>query len=128
MTTNQNSAIVIDSDRTSKNKKINETKDRVKKEFGDIGGFCWITKGKEIENYIPAECIEKKFAVKAKQVGQYDKFPEYIKKYYKSFESNKVSFAKSISEYITAENSKGMLDLEFQIRKLYATIQKWNRK
>ena len=54
-------------------------------------------------------------------------FPEYIKKHDKNFSNHKVAFAKSISEYITAENSKNILDLEKQIRKLYTIIQQWNK-
>lgn len=128
LTTNRNSAIIIDSDRKSKNAKINSTKVRIKKEFEEINGFCWITQGKEIENYIPTECLESKFGVVfRKKLGQYDLFPKYIEKQDKNFSNHKVAFAKSISEYITVENSKKVLDLEKQIRKLYSTIEQWNK-
>jgi len=128
LTTNRNSAIIIDSDRGSKNAKINSTKVRIKKEFEEINGFCWITQGKEIENYIPTECLERKFGVSfRKKLGQYDLFPKYIEKQDKNFSNHKVAFAKSISEYITAENSKTVLDLEKQIKKLYETIEQWNK-
>lgn len=128
LTTNRNSAIIIDSDRRNKNAKINSTKVRIKKEFEEISGFCWITQGKEIENYIPTECLESKFGVSfRKKLGQYDVFPKYIEKQDKNFSNHKVAFAKSISEYITAENSKTVLDLEKQIKKLYATIEQWNK-
>lgn len=128
LTTNRNSAIIIDSDRKNKNAKINSTKVRIKKEFEEISGFCWITQGKEIENYIPTECLESKFGVSfRKKLGQYDLFPKYIEKQDKNFSNHKVAFAKSISEYITVENSKKVLDLEKQIRKLYSTIEQWNK-
>lgn len=128
LTTNRNSAIVIDSDRRTKNAKINPTKVRIKREFEEIGGFCWITQGKEIENYIPTECLARKFGVSfKKKLGQYDLFPKYIEKQDKNFSNHKVAFAKSISEYITAENSKNVLDLEKQIKKLYAIIEQWNK-
>lgn len=49
---NQNSAITIDSDRTSNAAEINETKNRIVNECNASGVFCWITAGREIENYL----------------------------------------------------------------------------
>ena len=128
LTTNQNSAIVIDSDRRTKNAKINRTKARIREEFEKINGFCWITQGKEIENYIPASAINQKYDTKKSNRGQYDLFPDYIERIVKNFSNQKVPFAKGIAEHITAENSQEMLDLEKQIKKLYETIKQWNKK
>jgi len=49
---NQNSAIIIDSDRTGTDAELNETKVRIAKECKDAGVLCWITAGREIENYL----------------------------------------------------------------------------
>lgn len=54
---NRNSAIIIDSDKTSYSSEINQTKQRLKSEFNKDSGFCWITDGKEIENYIPTDVL-----------------------------------------------------------------------
>ena len=48
---NRNSVVMIDSDKKSALAKINNTKKRVQKELGEE--HCWITKGREIENYVP---------------------------------------------------------------------------
>ena len=48
---NQNSAIVIDSDRTRTDAELNETKIRISNECKDAGILCWVTAGREIENY-----------------------------------------------------------------------------
>ena len=128
LTTNQNAAIIIDSDRKKKSSRINATKVRVRDEFSRINGFCWITQGKEIENYIPAAAINEKYGSRLNDIGQYELFPEYIGRVMKNFSSQKVPFSKGIVEHITNENSRQMLDLEKQIRKLYETIQKWNNK
>lgn len=125
--TNQNAAIVIDSDKRKDNARINATKSRIRKEFEDMEGFCWITKGKEIENYISTEGLRRKFGDSLPELGQYDLFPDYIDSKYKNFSSRKVAFAKSIVDYITAENSKNIMDLKKQIEKLYSLIQKWNQ-
>ena len=46
---NKNSFVVIDSDRGKENDEISPTKKRIQKEFGNN---CWITDGREIENYL----------------------------------------------------------------------------
>ncbi|MER8604797.1 ATP-binding protein [Mesorhizobium sp. M1233] len=47
--------ILIDSDKRSKHARINETKRRIVHEFEDVSAFSWVTKGKEIENYLSDE-------------------------------------------------------------------------
>ena len=125
--TNQNAAIVIDSDKKQENARINSTKARIRKEFDAIGGFCWITKGKEIENYISTQALRAKYGEDLPVLGQYDLFPEYIESKFKGFSSKKVSFSKGIVEHISSTNSKDVLDLKKQIEKLHGLIQKWNQ-
>jgi len=55
---NRNISIVIDSDRKSKQKDINDTKKRVQAEFEAGAGLAWITAGREIENYIDRNILE----------------------------------------------------------------------
>lgn len=52
-------AIVIDSDRASAAATINATKQRIKAEFNQGPGFAWVTKGREVENYIPADTLDR---------------------------------------------------------------------
>jgi predicted ATPase len=54
---NRNMAIVIDSDRKTPASKINDTKKRVISEFSKHGDPAWLTAGREIENYIPADAL-----------------------------------------------------------------------
>ncbi len=49
---NRNIAILMDSDKKSARDKINSTKERLRDEFRDNGGVAWITKGREVENYV----------------------------------------------------------------------------
>ena len=46
-------AVVIDSDVHPKRPNLRTTKTRVREETAKMGGLCWITDGREIENYIP---------------------------------------------------------------------------
>ena len=128
LTTNQNVAIVIDSDKKKPRDRINSTKARIKREMAAVGGFCWITEGKEIENYLSTETIRAKLGEGVSVLEQYTLFPEYINGHFKNFKTQKVKFAKEIVEHITVENSESVLDLKKRIEELYSMIQKWNRK
>ncbi|WP_158691012.1 AAA family ATPase [Streptomyces sp. 351MFTsu5.1] len=55
---NRNMAIVIDSDLKSDKDSLRATKVRILDEFSSSGGFAWVTAGREIENYVPAEIFE----------------------------------------------------------------------
>lgn len=60
---NRHSAIVIDSDRSHRRKKLNDTKIRVRDEFdGEGPGFAWVTHGYTIENYVPVELLHEAVA------------------------------------------------------------------
>ncbi len=50
-------AVVMDSDRKLGRPNINKTKSRVRDEIEREGGLCWITDGREIENYVPVDVM-----------------------------------------------------------------------
>ncbi len=125
LTTNRNSAIVIDSDKTSQSKPINDTKKRIQSEFDKLNLFCWITKGKEIENYVPCQAINDKFECELGQCGRYEKFPDYIKKIRPNFSNEKVRFASKLIDHINVDNSDSILDLKQQILNLIETVRGW---
>ncbi len=54
---NRNLAIIIDSDKRSADADVNETKQRVVKEFGNVGAIAWVTSGYTIENYVPVSVL-----------------------------------------------------------------------
>jgi len=60
---NRNLAVMIDSDRKTAHTPINATKRRLVDEFAKHGGIAWITKGREVENYIEYGLLQE--AVKA---------------------------------------------------------------
>lgn len=127
ITTNRNAAIVIDSDKRYRSEQINPTKKRILQECDDLNMFSWVTKGKEIENYLPKEALEKMQDVSiADECGQFELYPDYVGKYYKNFSQRKVPFANKIKQYITYDNSVNILNLKKQIKNLYEQIAKWN--
>lgn len=122
---NRNSAIVIDSDKRSHATSLNATKKRVISEFQEKKLFAWVTKGKEIENYVAYTAINDALGLELQeQCKQYKLFPDYIDKAYKNFTSKKVEFASKVKE--TIDNTI-VLDLDVQIKKLYQVIRSWNK-
>lgn len=128
ITTNRNAAIVIDSDKKNQATQLNSTKKRIIEEFNNLNMFAWITKGKEIENYVPKEAISIMVNKEIKkQCEKYELFSNYIEPYYKNFTNKKVPFANEVKDYITKDNSEYILDLKNQVGNLYRNIEKWNK-
>lgn len=123
--TNRNSAIVIDSDKNDESCKINETKLRIQQEFSNKGLCCWITKGKEIENYITKKDINLIYNTNKQNIGLYEKFPDYIKEKEKNFSNEKVKVAKKLVACMNDE-SLDSYDLKSKINELSNEIKKWN--
>jgi predicted ATP-dependent endonuclease of OLD family len=127
LTVNHNAVLVMDSDKTDSKSKINKTKQRIKKELEDNGCICWVTAGKEIENYISHDAINKAYNADLKQIPQYEDFSEYISEYNKTYESNKVVGARHICEYIDKDNYDAGFDLREKIEDIIKAILKWNK-
>lgn len=67
---NRNIALVMDSDKSNIRSPLNTTKQRLLTEFSGEGGICWVTKGREIENYVDHELLQS--AVKSLNLSSYD--------------------------------------------------------
>ena len=90
--------------------------------------MCWITAGKEIENYLTAKSVNSAYENKTtkleKDIGKYKLFPNYVKDFEQNFTNVKVSFAKKVSPHITENDFR--FDLREQIAKLANNIETWN--
>lgn len=59
---NQHSAVVMDRDTASQSQALSKTKERIRDECKKSDIPCWITWGREIENYLPKEAISDAYA------------------------------------------------------------------
>lgn len=123
--TNRHAAIVMDSDKRTKNSHINATKRRIRDEFKSLGSFCWITEGREIENYLSGRAISDFYHKNISQIDKFDSFPDYIRSLDVNFANHKVESARNYSDFITEDNSYNILDLKDKIEQLYKEIKKW---
>ena len=128
---NRNISILIDSDRSSQGKRINQTKNRVRKEFDKGPGFASITKGREIENYIHPDILEQALkSVHQDAIGLLNKgqFDNCLKRYntkkgISNGPADKIKIAREIATY---EANLDRLNLNIQIAKLVGFIDDSN--
>lgn len=125
VTINRHSALVMDSDKKNSKSDINTTKKRIKEELENNGFLCWVTDGREIENYISAETVNKTYGFNIKQVGKYDSFSRQLEKNGIKYGSNKVKEAAMILGQINKNNCEKILNLKLRITELYEQIGKW---
>ncbi|MES0094587.1 ATP-binding protein [Mesorhizobium sp. M0030] len=124
--------IVIDSDKRSKHARMNETKKRIVREFDGASAFSWVTKGKEIENYLSDETRDSvsksihKGSVGATYKGDdYSNGLAYTTSKGTVIEKvDKIRFAKAA---LTEEVDWTRLDLEERISQLVKFINRANR-
>ncbi|GMT42241.1 MAG: hypothetical protein IEMM0002_0652 [bacterium] len=129
---NRNISILIDSDKSSSSKKINETKKRIKEEFDTETGFAWVTKGREVENYIDPdillEAIKEIFpdAIALTNKGKFKKVLLYTNKKKTGIDDAtkvKVKIAHAVTSYPA---NLDVLDLKSKIEQLISFIRKSN--
>jgi hypothetical protein len=118
---NRNPAIVIDSDRDSKETKINETKERVLQEFQNLSAFFWITAGREIENYIDESTFRSTLNSISENSSRGKKYGSFEKLLHSGFD--KMQFARKVGQESV---NFDVLDLREKVHQLVAYIQHSN--
>lgn len=121
---NRNAFVIMDRDGFSSKTKINSTKTRIKKEIGEKN--YWITKGREIENYISEQTIRNWLDIEKIVLNPDKKLGDIIsRKTNKKYDSAKSKFAKEIVENITQDDLE-ILDLKRKMNQLIREIHNWN--
>ena len=112
--------ILMDSDRAESGQ-LNATKRRVREEFDKGPGFAWVTRGREIENYIPSAVLEKAVRSVHKDVkemagrGRHNRALEYYREgQTRAFIADKVKVAYQV---VKEPSDFGVLDLKQMIGK-----------
>jgi putative ATP-dependent endonuclease of the OLD family len=130
---NRNAAVLIDSDRSQAQDTLNATKQRILAEITSMGGFEWVTAGREIENYLPTGVIAVAAALpeSAHPLGQYQDVAEYLDSRSegagKRFERSKAEFAARAVSDLTLAAQSAQYDWRTKIDELCACIRTWNR-
>ncbi|MEM8553922.1 MAG: AAA family ATPase [Pseudomonadota bacterium] len=133
---NGNMAIVLDSDRASPRGKLKPAVARIRDEMERGSGIVWITKGREIENYVQPDMLHR--ALKEMHPKIYGR-PLYTGPYDNSFHfvksscsgkgdpytgADKVGVAKLVCQH---EPDFTVLDLEVRVSEIVEMIRKANK-
>lgn len=135
---NRNMVLVIDSDRSSDEENLNSVKQLMKQKCEESGGLCWVTDGREIENYIPGPVAER--ACKGLRgvevtivIEPYDEFGDVIDKALKSVEAkpivysaDKLNYSRKFAELFTQADVTGKL--REHIEKVISQIRAWSNE
>lgn len=131
---NRNAIIVMDSDKNNQRQKLENSKQKLIDELKDSDtSMTFVTKGKDIENYINPKLIKEYFNLQKEplKISQFQEFSEYLNKIKKgsgnSFERNKMLFADSVKDLFNKNDLSKMYDIDKQLRKIVSLIKKWNR-
>lgn len=121
---NRNAFVVMDRDGFSSTSKINSTKRRVKEEVGDKN--CWITKGREIENYLTEKTLKKWLKIDKISIHSDKKIEEIVSNVSKiKYNQAKSKYSKEIIKEVTLEDIE-ILDLKLRLNQLIRKIINWN--
>jgi len=131
---NSNAFVLIDKDARKATDRVNNTKNRIEEEIGE--GNCWITAGREIENYLESEIIKhwlkklhnidlpnfynEKFTSIDENIASVDENINF------KYSSNKAKYSGEIINYINRKTIKFEHDLEEKMNLLIAAIRRWN--
>lgn len=130
---NRNSIILIDSDKKNKQASINTTKKRIEEEANKNNILCWITKGREIENYVPEKLVKKIIGIpdSKETFGQYQNIEEFLNSVQEGlgnkFLKDKIGYAKTFTDNVHLNDYKESLDLNIRMTEVVKKIEQWNK-
>lgn len=128
---NRNAIIVMDSDKRNQQTRINDTKQRIQNEFERLGAVSWMSKGREVENYISNNVVDKFWKLeKSAQVEQYGSFFDYVDSLVPGdgakYANKKPLLAEQLIQFMTIDNMRQVLDLDERMKVVCARIKGWN--
>jgi hypothetical protein len=134
---NQHSAILIDCDKASESDEINETKQRIVKECQESGVLCWVSAGREIENYLTPESISDAYdsitgTTQKVSLGRFEKIEDAIQTAYSQgwrasfgYDRDKPGYARKIVAHIN-DSVPDRFDLRTKVDELVKQIRAAN--
>lgn len=131
---NRNAIVLIDSDKKYLSAPLTEAKRRVRDEIEETGGMAWITKGREIEHYVPREAVKAAYG-DLKNVDptkyRFKTYEEYLNRLQSklgdAYARSKVRFAEKVRPHIEREHLDAQYDLDEKLAEACRRIEAWNK-
>ena len=136
LSVNRNSIVIMDSDKNKESEELKSEKKQVVESCKENNTLCWVTLGKEIENYLSTKTIKKAVLELRKseieiKFGLFDKFAEKIDSALigkgletLNYNKNKNSLSKKIAEFIEKDDIQE--ELKESLKSLIEKIKSFN--
>jgi predicted ATP-dependent endonuclease of OLD family len=128
---NRNAIVLNDSDRQTSRSRLKKTVIRLRTELeGRERAMCFISEGREIENYLPIEAVNQAFGKEnIRSINKFEKADDYIS-YLRLVTGqktlNKLSLAEKLAPYIKRSQLDQTHNLKSSMRKIISIIESWN--
>ena len=128
---NRNAICIADSDKRKANDRVNDTKHRIVDEVQALGGYAWVTSGREIENYIPDAVLAHRFPrAPSVELTQFASIADLIESIDPEaaarFIRSKPTFAAEVVPLLDRSMLENQLDLKERLDGMCAVIREWN--
>jgi putative ATP-dependent endonuclease of the OLD family len=131
---NTNALVIMDRDGDLPTVNLNATKERIRCEVGE--GSCWVTEGREVENYLSATLLgrflEDKYSKPLTVKFSPDERLEEVLAAVTAAEKHPINYAKAKPDYarkfceLMTQDDLDVLDLKEQLTNLVSKIRGWN--
>lgn len=123
---NRHAIVLMDSDRRTAEDGLKLRVERVTGEVQKSGGIAWVTEGREVENYIPADAFL--HARKGRTIEPPGKYADVFHAlgYKNRDDYPKIPLAKRVTPHITKEMLAATLDLAVKLTLVCRKIREWN--
>jgi putative ATP-dependent endonuclease of the OLD family len=128
---NRNAIVLMDSDKKASSTPINDSKKRIAGEIEAIGGLAWVTKGREIENYLSQKALAAVYPNSDASLGQFQYLGDYIADRVSDneatkFERKKALFAERVAPHLKLEDLNEVLDWKTRMTEVVQAVLRWN--
>jgi hypothetical protein len=131
---NRNAVVMMDRDGDDSTAKLSASKARILAELGQ--GSCWVTQGREIENYLPKGLVERYLTERygktiTVQFSADDRLGEALARATEGegrkarYDDEKVDYAREFCQLMTAQDLD-VLDLRAWLERVIRHIRRWN--
>ncbi|WP_165557477.1 ATP-dependent endonuclease [Pseudomonas sp. BGI-2] len=127
---NKNAVLVCDGDQRSESAPLKARVIKAVESLKMSGNYSWVTKCREIENYVPKEAFQKVNSLgEVEAIGSYESFVEYLQHYNVTRSPvyrDKVNNAELYAKEFTKENLSFREELDVEVTKICELIKGWN--
>ncbi|MHC4178480.1 MAG: ATP-dependent nuclease [Planctomycetota bacterium] len=126
---NRHAIVLMDSDRRGEKDELKQHTQRMIAEVQRVGGYAWVTAGREVENYVPGLALRRLFENDSlRGPGTFADVLDYAARHdSKKNRPRKVIFAQQAILHITRESIDATLDLAERLSDVCRLIREWNR-